>query len=131
MKSALDGQVIAIKDNICTIDLPTTCASGILNGFISPFSATVVEKLQAAGATIGGKTNLDEFGMGYFFFYAQNGNNILNHMLALTRPSLVLDRCTIRMASYLHHYPRGVVLEVVLWLQQLDSAMRQSSSRNS
>ncbi|KAL8799339.1 MAG: hypothetical protein Q9200_007562 [Gallowayella weberi] len=62
--SSIDGQLIAIKDNICTSDQPTTCASAMLQGFMSPFSATVVEKLKAAGAIIAGKTNLDEFGMG-------------------------------------------------------------------
>ena len=63
-KSPIDGQLIAIKDNICTTEQPTTCASAILGGFHSPFPATVVEKLKSAGAMIAGKTNLDEFGMG-------------------------------------------------------------------
>lgn len=63
-KSPLDGQLIAIKDNICTTDQPTTCASKILNNFLSPITATVIEKLQTAGAVMVGKTNLDEFGMG-------------------------------------------------------------------
>ncbi|KAH0543692.1 hypothetical protein FGG08_002008 [Glutinoglossum americanum] len=63
-KSPIDGRLIAIKDNICTLHYPTTCASGILKGFKSPFDATVVKKLQDSGATIVGKTNLDEFGMG-------------------------------------------------------------------
>ncbi|KAL8947401.1 MAG: hypothetical protein Q9222_006309 [Ikaeria aurantiellina] len=62
--SPIDGRLIAFKDNICTLDQPTTCASAILQGFRSPFAATVVEKLEAAGAVIAGKTNLDEFGMG-------------------------------------------------------------------
>lgn len=56
--------MIAVKDNICTIDQPTTCASEILKGYNSPYAATVVQELQAAGAIIAGKTNLDEFGMG-------------------------------------------------------------------
>ncbi|KAJ5101447.1 Glutamyl-tRNA(Gln) amidotransferase A subunit [Penicillium alfredii] len=62
--SAVDGRLIAIKDNICTRDVPTTCGSGTLDHFTSPFNATVVEQLEAAGAVIAGKTNLDEFGMG-------------------------------------------------------------------
>jgi aspartyl-tRNA(Asn)/glutamyl-tRNA(Gln) amidotransferase subunit A len=65
MKSPIDGRLIAVKDNICTLDYPTTCASGILKGFKSPFDATVVKNLRNAGAVIVGKTNLDEFGMGY------------------------------------------------------------------
>ncbi|KAJ5633049.1 Glutamyl-tRNA(Gln) amidotransferase subunit A [Penicillium lividum] len=63
-KSILDGRLIAIKDNICTRELPTTCASGILDKFTSPFNATVVDQLEDAGAIVAGKTNLDEFGMG-------------------------------------------------------------------
>ena len=66
-KSAIDGYLIAVKDNICTSEEPTTCASAILRGFHSPYPATVVEKLRQAGALIAGKTNLDEFGMGYAF----------------------------------------------------------------
>lgn len=66
-KSPVDGQLIAVKDNICTSGEPTTCASAILNRFHSPYSATVVEKLKISGAVIAGKTNLDEFGMGYAF----------------------------------------------------------------
>ncbi|KAL9023554.1 MAG: hypothetical protein Q9196_007132, partial [Gyalolechia fulgens] len=62
--SAIDGQLIAIKDNICTSNEPTTCASAFLHAFRSPFPATIVEKLKASGAIIAGKTNLDEFGMG-------------------------------------------------------------------
>ena len=63
-KSTIDGRLIAIKDNIVTKDEPTTCASNILSGFMSPYAATVIEKLREAGAIIAGKTNLDEFGMG-------------------------------------------------------------------
>ncbi|KAI4121709.1 MAG: hypothetical protein LQ347_006768 [Umbilicaria vellea] len=63
-KSSLDGKLVAVKDNICTADHATTCASTILRGFKSPYPGTVVEKLQAAGAVIAGTTNLDEFGMG-------------------------------------------------------------------
>lgn len=63
-RSNLDGRFIAVKDNICTQDEPTTCASKILHGFLSPNTATVVKKLIAAGALVIGKTNLDEFGMG-------------------------------------------------------------------
>ncbi|KAI9820293.1 MAG: Trimeric GatFAB AmidoTransferase(AdT) complex subunit [Pycnora praestabilis] len=62
--SPLDGALIGIKDNICTSDFPTTCASRILKDFRSPFDATVIEKLRTAGALLVGKTNLDEFGMG-------------------------------------------------------------------
>lgn len=55
---------VVIKDNICTSKESTTCASGILQDFFSPFAATVVTKLNAAGVEIYGKSNLDEFGMG-------------------------------------------------------------------
>jgi len=61
----LDGKLIAVKDNICTREMLTTCASSILDKFTSPFNATVVESLEDAGAVVAGKTNLDQFGMGF------------------------------------------------------------------
>ena len=61
---ALYGMPVAVKDNIVTTDQPTTCASRILEGYVSPYDATVVERLRAAGALIAAKTNLDEFAMG-------------------------------------------------------------------
>ncbi len=60
----LAGVTVALKDNLCTLDLPTTCGSRILEGFRSPYEATVVRRLRAAGAIVIGKTNLDEFAMG-------------------------------------------------------------------
>ncbi|KAI9845031.1 MAG: Trimeric GatFAB AmidoTransferase(AdT) complex subunit [Thelocarpon superellum] len=63
-RSAIDGHFVAIKDNICTKDYPTTCASNILQNYTSPYDATVIQRLAAAGAVVPGKTNLDEFGMG-------------------------------------------------------------------
>lgn len=60
----LAGATIAIKDNICTRDGFTTCSSRMLEGYVSPFDATVIERIEAAGGIAIGKTNLDEFAMG-------------------------------------------------------------------
>jgi aspartyl-tRNA(Asn)/glutamyl-tRNA(Gln) amidotransferase subunit A len=61
---ALAGVPIALKDNLVTKDTVTTAGSKILDGWVPPYDATIVEKLRAAGAIVIGKTNLDEFGMG-------------------------------------------------------------------
>lgn len=65
VKSAVDGQILAIKDNFCTLGNPTTCASGILQGFLPPRDAWAVHRLKVqSGALPIGNTNMDEFGMG-------------------------------------------------------------------
>jgi len=63
-QSVLGGRAVAVKDNICTVDYPTTCGSRLLEGYRSPFDATAVRRVRAAGGVIVGKTNLDEFAMG-------------------------------------------------------------------
>ena len=60
----LTGVPVAVKDNLSTEGLETTCASRILRGYVPPFDATVVERLKAQGMPVLGKTNLDEFAMG-------------------------------------------------------------------
>src|SRR5437899_1656195 len=59
----LYGMPVAVKDNICTLEFTTTCGSKILEGDRSPYEATAVVKLRAAGALIAGKSNCDEFAM--------------------------------------------------------------------
>lgn len=76
------GMPIAVKDNICTTSLPTTCASRMLAEFRSPYEATVVRKLREAGCVILGKLNLDEFAM---------GSSTENSALGVTRNPWQLD----------------------------------------
>ena len=63
-KGPFCGMPVSVKDNICTAKTPTTCASRMLEGYVSPFAATAVERLEAQDAVIVGKTNMDEFAMG-------------------------------------------------------------------
>ncbi|MCK4617105.1 MAG: Asp-tRNA(Asn)/Glu-tRNA(Gln) amidotransferase GatCAB subunit A, partial [Pirellulales bacterium] len=60
----LAGLPVAVKDALCTADLPTTCASKMLSEYRPPYDADTVQRLRAADAVIIGKTNMDEFAMG-------------------------------------------------------------------
>jgi aspartyl-tRNA(Asn)/glutamyl-tRNA(Gln) amidotransferase subunit A len=63
-RSALDGLPVALKDNLAAAGEPCGCGSRILEGYVSPFDATAVARLRAAGAIVVGRTNMDEFAMG-------------------------------------------------------------------
>ena len=60
----LSGVPMLVKDNLCTQGIPTTCSSRMLESFVPPYNATVVEKLHAGAAVVMGKGNMDEFAMG-------------------------------------------------------------------
>jgi aspartyl-tRNA(Asn)/glutamyl-tRNA(Gln) amidotransferase subunit A len=81
LKSANDGFTVAVKDNIVTNRLPTTCASDMLRGFYAPEDATVVNLLDNAGMLMLAKTNMDEFGMGSHSINSAFGpmNNGIRH----------------------------------------------------
>jgi aspartyl-tRNA(Asn)/glutamyl-tRNA(Gln) amidotransferase subunit A len=79
----LAGVPVALKDNLCTRDVPTTASSRILEGYLPPYSATVVERLEAGGAIVVGKTNCDEFAM---------GSSTENSAFGPTRNPWALDR---------------------------------------
>jgi aspartyl-tRNA(Asn)/glutamyl-tRNA(Gln) amidotransferase subunit A len=79
----LYGMPVVVKDNICTLEYTTTCGSRILEGYRSPFEATAVTRLKAAGALIAGKTNCDEFAMGSSTEHSAYGRTL--HPLDKTR----------------------------------------------
>ena len=79
----LGGVPAAIKDNLCTKGVPTTCASRMLTEYVPPYDATAVERIQAAGVVCLGKTNMDEFAM---------GSSTENSALQITRNPLDTSR---------------------------------------
>jgi aspartyl-tRNA(Asn)/glutamyl-tRNA(Gln) amidotransferase subunit A len=82
-QGSLHALPLALKDNIVTVEQPTTCASRILDSYRSPFNATVVERLRAAGAMVVAKANMDEFAMGSSTEHSAFGR--VNHPLEASR----------------------------------------------
>jgi aspartyl-tRNA(Asn)/glutamyl-tRNA(Gln) amidotransferase subunit A len=83
-EAPLRGTVVAVKDNIATLEYPTTCGSRILEGYRSPYEATAVKRLKEAGALIACKSNLDEFAMG-----SSTEHSAFGRTLHPERPELV------------------------------------------
>ena len=81
--SKIDGKIVSVKDNFSTESILTTCGSKMLENYIPPYNATVVEKILNAGSPLIGKTNLDEFGMGTvsssYFGTVKNPFNIIKN----------------------------------------------------
>ena len=73
VNNPLSNTLCAVKDNIATNDMPTTCSSSMLSNYQSPFDATVVKLLRESGTTIVGKTNMDEFAMGSLGIHSHYG----------------------------------------------------------
>lgn len=74
LSSPLAGVPFAVKDNLCTPGLPVTCASKMLKGYVPPYTATAVRRLEAAGGILLGKVNMDEFAMG-----ADSESSVFSH----------------------------------------------------
>ncbi|KDR80806.1 hypothetical protein GALMADRAFT_241253 [Galerina marginata CBS 339.88] len=85
----LSGLTIAVKDNIATSRLLTTCSSAMLRDFVSPLDATVVKLLEENGADIIGKTNCDEFGMGSLNVHSVHGP--VKNPIGLFRPNIPVE----------------------------------------
>ena len=81
--SSIDGVPFAVKDHFCTVGLPTTCASALLEGYLPPYDAHAVSLLKSAGGILLGKLNMDEFAM---------GSSTMSSALGVTRNPLDLKR---------------------------------------